>query len=211
MSTIVFMKNDPKQLVWKVVWKLNGEYKVCRIDEEQIFQTNVIPISHAEEFDKLTIQHVSSAKQIVANKKYHQCISKEFFDDIQPLIPRCKRIYTTYKVVRNDGTESEHDYTDDSVDFYMKDIKSCTIDGVDLKEKYSGLSAFPVVLVARRYILERLTEQREWTIRRKEHNKRRKQFIVKSGIKRNLEKDIQSDPVCKKVCQKVCQKVSKGV
>lgn len=200
MSTYGFMKNDPKQLFWKVIWKANGEYKVCMIDDEHKFHTNVIPISHIEEIDKTIIkqQYMDSVQRLFANDAYHQCISKEFLDDIQTLLKGCKRISTTYKVVKNDATESEHDYTDESVDLYMKDLISFTIDGEDLKEKYSKLSAFPVVLLARRYILDHLAKQRrgERTIRR---TRRTRQYTrITNRVKRNLERD-GFDPVCKKI------------
>lgn len=106
MSTFVYMKNDPNRLIWKVIWKWKLRYKVCRIDEEHKFQTKVIHIHDAEEFHKNTIQH-ASAKEMFANDEYHQCISKEFFDDIQKLIKGYsgKRISTTYSVVRNDATQ----------------------------------------------------------------------------------------------------------
>lgn len=207
MSTFVFMKDDPEQCIWKVIWKWKLRYKVCRIEEDDKFQTKVIPIHDAEEFDKSTI-HASSAKKMLAsgkkmfaNDEYHQCISKEFFDDIQQLIKEgCKMAKnTTYSVVRNDATETEqHDYTDDSVDLYMKDLTSFTIDGIDLKEKYSRLSAFPVVLLVRRYILDSLTRQKrvERTIRAQ------RRYTLKrdhTKIQRNLDKDIESDRVCKKL------------
>ena len=195
------MKNDPQQRIWKVIWKWKLRYKVCRI-EEDTFQTKEIPIHDAEEFDKQTI-HASSAKEMFANHEYHQCISKEFFEDIQTLIKGCNSAIkhsTTYNVVRNDATETEqYDYTNDSVDLYMKDLKSFTIDGIDLKQKYSRLSAFPVVLLARRYILDRLTTQKrvERTIRAQ-----RKRYTSKrdhSKIQKNLDKVIESDRVCKKL------------